>query len=137
VHELQPGSFHRAAPGCGGANLFSETWRPPLVDGIRHDLFELSQIEWLGEDGEKSFAQGDLIPGDEDYWHGDIGAPQGIENVPPREAWHHHVEENGVRLDGRHGVERFRTIPHYRDIVALAGEEVAQQLEDVWFVIGD
>lgn len=115
----------------------SDTWHPPQVDGSRHDLCELRQIERLVDYGEKPFAHDPLSPRDEDYWHGDTRAPKGLENIPPREARHQHIEQNDVRLDRRHGGEDFGASRHCRDVVALADEEVAQQLEDVRLVIGD
>jgi hypothetical protein len=133
--KLQPRGFRGAAPSTVMST--SDTWHPPQVDGSRHDLCELRQIERLGDYGEKPFPHDPFSPRDEDYWHGDTRAPKGLENIHPREARHQHIEQNDVRLDRRHGGEDFGTSRHCRDVVALADEEVAQQLEDVRLVIGD
>jgi len=77
------------------------------------------------------------MPRDEDHWHGDAGPAQCIENVRPGEARHPHVDQDDVRLEGRHGVEHLGARRDSGYLVALAGEEDVQKLKQRRFIVGD
>lgn len=111
--------------------------RPRVRNRGRHGLSQRPQVERLAQYAEESLADEDVIGRDEDDWHGDAGPTQCNEDVRPGEARHDHVDEDDLRLEGRHRVERFAAILHRGYQVALAGKEVAEQLTDLRLIIGD
>jgi len=108
-----------------------------MVHRGRHDLGQPPKVEWLSEDSEETFAHDDLMPGDEDYGHREAGPPECSENVSPGEVGQHHVDHDNVRLEGRHGVEHLGARRDRGDLVALAGKEVLQKLEQRRVIVRD
>jgi hypothetical protein len=50
---------------------------------------------------------------------------------------HQHVDQDDVRLEGRHGVERFRASRKRGHLMALTSKEVAQQLPHMRLIVDD
>jgi len=106
-----------------------------MVHGSRHDLGECSYVKRFSQYLEKPFLDDPWRAGDEDHGHGDAGQPQCIEDVPPGQAGHQHVDQDDVRLDGLHSGERVGARRKRGHIVALTSKEVAEQLPHMRLII--
>jgi hypothetical protein len=64
--------------------------------------------------------------------YGETRPPECSENVSPRK-----VEHDGIRVEGRHGVEHLGARLNRGDLVALTGEEVLQEFKQRAVIVGD
>jgi hypothetical protein len=77
------------------------------------------------------------MPGNEDDGYGEPGPSDSSQNLGPGQPGHLHVDHNDVRLEGRQGVEHLDARRERSHLVALAAEEVVQQLQQPRVIVGD
>ena len=123
-----------------GGRRVGGTRSPEHGTDTRHELARLERLRHVvvGADLEAGDAVDQVVArGQHHHRRGAARGPELAQDLEPGSTWKHHVEDDQVRCQRQRSSQGTLAVGLGRDVVALAGEVRADDLEDVRLVVDD